>query len=389
MSRPKTLWLFTAATVALVVGTLPSAAAFASTPPQWVVASDVSTARAAAGATSWFADPTHNGTFATSASTFDASTALQLSTPAASDGIRVLNSYGSGVTPPTLSEITSGASYTYSGSNVDFQIELFFTPIDAGYGPDPANGINKCTAAGAAYPGMCYTVIKWEPIATSPAVWSAVDLSSNAALTATTGGWKNTNEIGIYPKPGPLIGNTLSEYLAQMSSYQVLAVGVSLGSGAAASVGYVKTMTYAGQTYNFESEPLVAPQIVSPPSDKGTVGATYSRTVSVTGTGPFTYSILSGALPEGLTLDPNSGVISGVPASKGTSNFMLSVSGAGGSTTQSGTIAVDPIKTLATTGVDVGPGLGLAGALLAGASILMFVSRRRRARVETELGGVN
>ena len=37
--------------------------------------------------------------------------------------------------------------------------------------------------------------------ATSPAAWNTVDLSSKAALTATTGGWKNTNEIGIYPKP--------------------------------------------------------------------------------------------------------------------------------------------------------------------------------------------
>jgi hypothetical protein len=378
VSRAKNRWLLAAATLALVVGTLPSAAAFASTPPQWVVAADVGTARAAAGATSWFADPSHNGNYATSASTFDASTALQLSTPAASDGIRVLNSYGSGVTPPTIAQITSGASYTYSGSNVDFQIELFFTPSDSNYGPDPANGADKCTAAGTAFPGMCYTVIKWEPLATSPAAWSTVDLSSNAALTATTGGWKNTNEIGSYPKPAPLIGNTLSEYLAQMSSYQVLAVGVGLGSGAAAPVGYVKTMTYASQTYNFETEPLVAPQIVSPPSDKGTVGATYSRTVTVTGTGPFTYSILSGALPAGLTLDPSAGIISGVPASRGTSSFMLSVTGAGGATTQSGTITVAPVKTLAETGTDIGPGLGLAAALLAVASILIVASRRRR-----------
>jgi LPXTG-motif cell wall-anchored protein len=383
MSRPKfcraTIRLAASLAIAAVLGVLVSSAAFASNAPQWVIAADVGTARAAAGATSWFADPTHNGTFATSASTFDASTALQLSTPAQSDGIRVMNSYGSGVTPPTIAQITSGASYTYSGSNVDFQIELFFAPSDSGYGPDPANGVNKCTAAGAAYPGMCYTVIKWEPLATSVGAWSTVDLSSNAALTPTTGGWKNTNEIGIYPKPGPLIGDTLSEYLAQMSSYQVLAVGVALGSGAAAPTGYVKTMTYAAQTYNFQSEPLVAPQIVSPPSDKGTVGATYSRTVSVTGTGPFTYAIVSGALPAGLTLDPSAGIISGVPASKGTSSFMLSVVGTGGTTTQSGTIAVGAIKTLAETGADILPGLALAGALILAAFALMIAAKRRRA----------
>jgi hypothetical protein len=358
-----------------ILGGIGSPTAFASNPPQWVVAADVGAARAATGTTSWFADPTHNGTFATSTGTFDSSTALQLSTPAATDGIRVLNSYGSGVTPPTIPQITSGASYTYSGSNVDFQIELFFTPADSTYGPDPANGPTKCTAAGAAYPGMCYTVIKWEPIATSPSAWSTVDLSTDAPLTATTGGWKNTNEIGIYPKPGPLVGNSLSEYLAQMSNYQVLAVGVSLGSGTAASIGYVQTLTYAAQTYNFEPEPVVGPVIVSPLHDTVPIGANYSKTVAVTGTGPFTYSISTGSLPSGLALDPIAGVISGVPTSRGTSTFTLSVTGAGGTTTQAGSISVGA---LAETGIDPLPTLELAVALFLAALTLFVVAGRRR-----------
>jgi hypothetical protein len=381
MSRLKTPRAASLLATVLAVAILSSvgpAAAFAANPPQWVVAADVSAARAAAGTTSWFADPTHNGTFATSTTPFDSSAALELSTPAASDGIRVLNSYGSGVTPPTIPQITSGASYTYSGSNVDFQIELFFTPADSTYGPDPSNGPTRCTAAGAAYPGMCYTVIKWEPIATSPTAWSTVDLSSDAALTATTGGWKNTNEVGIYPKPGPLIGNTLSDYLAQMSSYQVLAVGVSLGSGTAAQVGYVKTMTYAGQTYNFEPQPLISPVIVTPLHDTLSIGSSYSMTVDVTGTGPFTYSITTGSLPSGLELDPATGVISGVPTSRGTSTFMLSVTGAGGTTTQSGTITVGSVKTLAETGVNAGPPLALAMALFLAALVLLSFARRRR-----------
>jgi Putative Ig domain len=377
MSRPKTLWLLAAATLLLLVGTLPSAAAFASTPVQWVVASDVSASRAAAGAATWFADPNHNGTYATTATAFDSSTALQLSTPAASDGIRILNSYGSGVTPPTIAQIQSGASYAYSGSNVDFQIELFFTPSDPGYGPDPANGVNKCTAAGAAFPGMCYTVIKWEPLATSPAAWSTVDLSSNAALTATTGGWKNTNELGIYPKPGALIGNSMPEYLAQMTNYQVLAVGVSLGTGTASSVGYVKTMTYAAQTYNFRPEPMIGP-VITPTHDTGTVGSAYSKVVSVTGTGPFAFSITSGSLPAGLVLDPTSGTIAGVPSAKGLSSFTMTVVGPGGTTAQADTIAIGAVKTLATTGIDPLPSLALAAALFVVALSLMLIGRRRR-----------
>jgi hypothetical protein len=377
MSRPKTLWLLAAATLVLLVGTLPAASAFASNPVQWVVASDVSASRAAAGSTSWFADPNHSGTYATTATAFDGSTALQLSTPAAADGIRILNSYGGGVTPPTIAQIQAGASYAYSGSNVDFQIELFFTPTDPGFGPDPANGVNKCTAAGVAYPGMCYTVIKWEPLATSPAAWNTVDLSSNAALTATTGGWKNTNEIGVYPKPGALIGNTMTEYLAQMANYQVLAVGVSLGTGTALSVGYLKTMTYASQTYNFRPEPIISP-VITPTHDTGTVGSAFSKTVSVTGTGPFAFSITGGSLPAGLVLDPTSGTITGVPSTKGVSSFTITVVGPGGTIAQADTITVGAVKTLATTGIDPLPSLALAASLFVVAFALMLLGRRRR-----------
>ena len=40
---------------------------------------------------------------------------------------------------------------------------------------------------------------------------------------------------------------------------------------------------------------------------------------------PYTWSIVSGALPDGLTLTANSGVISGTPTSAGTSNFTVQV----------------------------------------------------------------
>ncbi len=53
------------------------------------------------------------------------------------------------------------------------------------------------------------------------------------------------------------------------------------------------------------------------PLPSGTVGVAYSRTlVSAGGTGPYTYSLYSGALPTGLTLA--GGVISGTPTAAGT-----------------------------------------------------------------------
>ena len=59
----------------------------------------------------------------------------------------------------------------------------------------------------------------------------------------------------------------------------------------------------------------------------GTVGATYSATIVVTGgTAPYTFTFASGSLPQSLSLSTSSGTISGTPGSSGTSNFAITVS---------------------------------------------------------------
>ncbi|MDT9647069.1 putative Ig domain-containing protein, partial [Pseudomonas sp. JV245A] len=63
-----------------------------------------------------------------------------------------------------------------------------------------------------------------------------------------------------------------------------------------------------------------APSITLSPGSlsNGTAGTPYSATLSATGgTVPYSYSITSGSLPTGLSLNTGTGAISGIPSAAG------------------------------------------------------------------------
>jgi Zn-dependent metalloprotease len=69
-----------------------------------------------------------------------------------------------------------------------------------------------------------------------------------------------------------------------------------------------------------QDEILIAPSSLP----TGQAGMGYSQTLSATGgVTPYSWSILSGSLPVGLSLDATSGVISGTPTAAGTASFAI------------------------------------------------------------------
>jgi type VI secretion system secreted protein VgrG len=107
-------------------------------------------------------------------------------------------------------------------------------------------------------------------------------------------------------------------------------------------------------------------------------GMPYQFDIDASGTPGTVFSVTSGALPAGLTLDGASGVISGSPTSIGTFSFTISAdNGIAPADTASYSLVV--LDILAETGVDARPALTMSGAAVTLGIVLLVLSRRRRA----------
>lgn len=95
----------------------------------------------------------------------------------------------------------------------------------------------------------------------------------------------------------------------------------------------------------------------------GLEGASYSTTVPITGgVAPFLWT-LTGALPDGLTLDTSTGVISGIPSRPTTFGFTLAVSDSAGSTSQNTyQLTINPAPTGTQTKAGICADLATGGA---------------------------
>ena len=72
-----------------------------------------------------------------------------------------------------------------------------------------------------------------------------------------------------------------------------------------------------------DNRPPMPPTIVAESLPDGMEGEAYSNRLIAKGTAPITWSIVSGTLPEGLSLNEDTGEISGTPAGEGTEVFTV------------------------------------------------------------------
>ncbi len=174
------------------------------------------------------------------------------------------------------------------------------------------------------------------------------------ALSITTGSLPASYEINVYSQTLTATGG-LTPYTWSIASGN-LPAGLTLSSGGVIS----GTLTTAG-TSNFTVRVQDANAVASTKSlsiviynalsittsslPAGYVGAAYSQTLAATGgLTPYTWSIMSGSLPAGLTLNSSTGVISGTPTATGTSSFTVRVTDANSkSTTKTLSIVINAV----------------------------------------------
>jgi hypothetical protein len=141
--------------------------------------------------------------------------------------------------------------------------------------------------------------------------------------------------------------------------------------GASSTVGAQMTTT-AGNLDTFNSDGLAQPGCTNGPaplaivcaSGTGQVNVAYSSFVAASGGfAPYTFSIIGGALPPGLSLNPTTGAITGTPTTAGTYNYTVEVADAtaspgslAGTITSNCSITIAPIPQSLTIKCPAGTG---------------------------------
>jgi tripartite motif-containing protein 71 len=104
---------------------------------------------------------------------------------------------------------------------------------------------------------------------------------------------------------------------------------------------FVAVLVMSSATAASASAEVTPLTVVTVSLPSGEFGAAYSQTLEASGgSTPYTWSLTAGSLPEGLTLNPETGAISGTPSATGTSTFTVKVTDSSTPTAETATASL-------------------------------------------------
>ena len=191
----------------------------------------------------------------------------------------------------------------------------------------------KCTLCGKYDIGYCYE----HGLLTMEGLTDCVSDGSEKKLT------------GLSHKTGENETKQLAEntdytasYSNNVAPYTLTPEDEGFDPAKAPKVTLYGTGNYCGKAehyFTISENAAAAPSITTSSLPDGKVGEAYSHTLTATGTAPITWSV-DGGLPADLSLNVNTGEISGTPTAAGTSTFTVKATNSAGSDTKELSITI-------------------------------------------------
>ena len=179
-------------------------------------------------------------------------------------------------------------------------------------------------------------------ITTDPVLAGGIDRPFTIVLNAS-----GTTPITWSMTSGPTPSANIQLSSGGVLSWLIPAIGTY-------SFTVVATNTFGNSTPVTFSLTITTPSIIDVDLDNGIVGEAYQHTFTAGGDPPFTWSLVSGSLPSGLSFDPVTATLSGTPSATGNYAFSLKVSNVGGFAQEAFTLTIVSRPVITTAALNSG-----------------------------------